>query len=174
MSTISLRPARPSDWAAIELLLSANRLPLAGARDHLDTFLVAEDDSGVVGCTGVELRGEVALLRAVAVAPSRQHQGIGRQMVSAMLAQARSRRLKSLALLTTTAREWFEGFGFRVVDRAMAPAPLKASAEFQGACPASAEFLVLEIQAFSGAAARLQTLPVAVLGAGYIALEFDR
>ena len=170
MTTISLRPARPSDWAAIELLLSANRLPLAGARDHLDTFLVAEDDSGVVGCTGVELRGEVALLRSVAVAPSRQHQGIGRQMVSAMLAQASSRRLKSLALLTTTAREWFEGFGFRVVDRAMAPAPLKASAEFQGACPASAEFLVLEIQAFSGAAARLQTLPVAVLGAGPVGL----
>ena len=58
MTTISLRPARPSDWAAIELLLAANRLPLPGARDHLDTFLVAEDDSGGVGCTGVELRGD--------------------------------------------------------------------------------------------------------------------
>jgi N-acetylglutamate synthase-like GNAT family acetyltransferase len=127
MTTISLRAAKPSDWAAIELLLAANRLPLAGARDHLETFLVAENESGVVGCAGVEVRGEVALLRSVAVAPSRQGQGIGRQMVSAMLAQASSRGIKSLALLTTTAREWFKDFGFRVVDRALAPAPLRAS-----------------------------------------------
>jgi N-acetylglutamate synthase-like GNAT family acetyltransferase/thioredoxin reductase len=170
MTTISLRPAKPSDWAAIELLLAANRLPLAGARDHLETFLVAADESGVVGCAGVEVRGEVALLRSVAVAPSRQGQGIGRQMVGAMLAQASSRGIKSLALLTTTARDWFKGFGFRVVDSALAPAPLRASAEFQGACPASAEFLMLELQAASGAAARLQALPVAVLGAGPVGL----
>jgi N-acetylglutamate synthase-like GNAT family acetyltransferase/thioredoxin reductase len=170
MTTISLRPAKPSDWAVIELLLVANRLPLAGARDHLETFVVAEDESGVVGCAGVEVRGEVALLRSVAVAPRRQGQGIGRQMVSAMLAQASGRGIKSLALLTTTAREWFKGFGFRVVDSALAPAPLRASAEFQGACPASAEFLMLELQAASAAAARLQALPVAVLGAGPVGL----
>lgn len=171
MSATTLRPANPSDWAAVEQLLVANKLPLSGARDHLDAFLVAQDGSELVGCAGLELRGEVALLRSVAVAPSRQGEGIGRQMVSAMLAQARGRGLKTLALLTTTARQWFQGYGFRVAVSSEAPVALKASAEFQGACPASAEFMVLDLEPVKASvAARLESLPVAVLGAGPVGL----
>lgn len=171
MSAVTLRPAKPSDWAAIEQLLVANKLPLAGARDHLEAFVVAQDGSELVGCAGAELRGEVGLLRSVAVAPSRQGEGIGRRMVSAMLAQAKVRSVKSLALLTTTARDWFQGFGFRLTDSSQAPAALKASAEFQGACPASAEFMVLDLEPMkTSLPARIESLPVAVLGAGPVGL----
>lgn len=171
MSAVTLRPAEPSDWAAIEQLLMANKLPLAGARDHLEAFVVAQDGSELVGCAGAELRGELALLRSVAVAPSRQGEGIGRQLVVAMLAQAKARGLKTLALLTTTARDWFQGFGFRLTDSSQAPAALKASAEFQGACPASAEFMVLDLEPTkTSLPARFESLPVAVLGAGPVGL----
>ena len=171
MSAVTLRPAKPSDWAAIEQLLVANKLPLAGARDHLDAFVVAQDGPDLIGCAGAELSGEFALLRSVAVAPSRQGEGIGRRMVGAMLAQAKVRSVKSLALLTTTARDWFQGFGFRLTDSSQAPAALKASAEFQGACPASAEFMVLDLEPMkTSLPARIESLPVAVLGAGPVGL----
>ncbi|GCL65618.1 arsenic resistance N-acetyltransferase ArsN2 [Pseudaquabacterium pictum] len=168
MSAIRLRQAHPADWPAVESLLIANRLPVDGAREHLSTFVLAQSGLEVVGCAGVEPRGEVALLRSVAVAPGLHRQGIGQQMVSLLLDEARRRNFKTLALLTTTARRWFEGFGFKVADRATVPAALKASAEFQGACPASADFMVLTLQ--SDSPSGLEALPVAVHGAGPVGL----
>jgi N-acetylglutamate synthase-like GNAT family acetyltransferase len=146
MLTIRLRQAHLADWPVVETLLVANHLPLDGAREHLSTFVLAQSGLEVVGCAGVEPHGEVALLRSVAVAPGLHRQGIGRQMVSLLLDEARRRNFKWVALLTTTARRWFEGFGFRSAERAAAPAALMASAEFQGACPASADFMLLSLQ----------------------------
>ncbi|WP_341893590.1 arsenic resistance N-acetyltransferase ArsN2, partial [Variovorax sp. YR752] len=168
MPPITLRQAHAADWAAVEGLLTVNRLPLDGAREHLSTFVLAQSGLEVVGCAGVEPRGDLALLRSVAVAPGLHRQGIGQQMVSLLLDEARRRNFKTVALLTTTARRWFESFGFKVADRATAPAALKASAEFQGACPASAEFMVLPLQ--SDRPSGLEALPVAVLGAGPVGL----
>jgi N-acetylglutamate synthase-like GNAT family acetyltransferase len=168
MPTLALRQANPADWPAIEALLNVNRLPLDGAREHLSTFLVAESGREVVGCAGAEPRGDVALLRSVAVAPGLQKLGIGRQMVSLLLDEARRRNFKAVYLLTTTARRYFVRLGFTVADRAKAPRSLQQSAEFQGACPASADLLVLNFQQpDAGALARL---PVAVLGAGPVGL----
>jgi len=168
MPTTSLRPANPADWPAIEALLEAHALPLEGAREHLSTFVVAEAEREIVGCAGAEPRGDVALLRSVAVAPGLQRQGIGRQMVSLVLEEARRRQFKAVYLLTTSARGYFGRLGFVPADRAHAPAALRQSAEFQGACPASADFMVL---AFAQArAAAPQSLPVAVLGAGPVGL----
>ena len=91
--SIRLRQAAPSDWPAIESLLQAHGLPLAGAREHLSTFVLAEAGGEVIGCAGAEPRGDVALLRSVAVAPGLQAQGIGRQLVSLVIdGGARSRR----------------------------------------------------------------------------------
>lgn len=168
MPAITLRQAHPADWAAIEHLLTTNHLPVDGAREHLSTFVLAQAGLDVVGCAGVEPRGEVALLRSVAVVPGWQGQGIGRQMVSFLLEEARRRNFKAVALLTTTARRWFEGFGFKRADRSTAPAALHASAEFQGACPASADFLLLPFQHVRPSAR--DGLPVAVLGAGPVGL----
>jgi N-acetylglutamate synthase-like GNAT family acetyltransferase len=168
MSSIRLRQAHPADWPAVESLLVANRLPLDGAREHLSTFVLAQSGLEVVGCAGVEPRGEVALLRSVAVAPGLHHRGIGQQMVSLLLDEARRRDFRSVALLTTSARPWFERFGFRLADRAAAPAALRSSAEFRGACPDSADYMVLPLQ--NARTSGLEGLPVAVLGAGPVGL----
>lgn len=168
MPTLALRQAHPADWPAIQALLNANRLPLDGARQHLSTFLVAESGREVVGCAGAEPRGDVALLRSVAVAPGLHGQGIGRQMVLRLLDEARRRNVKAVYLLTTTARDYFLRLGFTVADRATAPRSLQQSAEFQGACPASADLLVLGFQQPDDGA--LEQLPVAVLGAGPVGL----
>jgi N-acetylglutamate synthase-like GNAT family acetyltransferase len=170
---VTLRQADPTDWPAIEALLRAHRLPLDGAREHLGTFVVAEVDRQIVGCAGAEPRAGMALLRSVAVAPAVHHQGIGRQMVSLVLEQARRRNFRSVGLLTTTARGYFERFGFSLADRAEAPAAVQSSAEFQGACPASADFMQLRLESPDPEppkGAGLEDLPVAVLGAGPVGL----
>lgn len=168
MPTISLRQANPADWPAVEALLKANQLPVDGAREHLSTFVVAQSGPEIVGCAGAEPRGDVALLRSVAVAPGLHHQGIGRQMVSLVLEEARRRNFKAVYLLTTTARDYFGRLGFMPADRAKAPIALQQSAEFQGACPASADFMALAFP--QPLSTGLESLPVAVLGAGPVGL----
>lgn len=164
----SLRQATPADWPAIETLLQAHGLPTAGARNHLATFVIAQSGRDIIGCAGVEPHGEVALLRSVAVAPGRHRQGIGRTMVSLVLEEARRRNFKAVYLLTTTAREYFSRHGFALADRAAAPTALHQSAEFQGACPASADLMALTFAQPRMAA--LDRLPVAVIGAGPVGL----
>jgi N-acetylglutamate synthase-like GNAT family acetyltransferase len=168
MPKISLRQAQPADWPAVRTLLTANQLPLDGAQEHLSTFVIAESGREVVGCAGVEPRGDVALLRSVAIAPGLHAQGIGQEMVRLVLQEARRRSFKAVYLLTTTARDYFQRLGFVVSDRAAAPNGLQQSAEFQGACPVSADFMVLTFE--QPKTTGIETLPVAVLGAGPVGL----
>jgi len=141
----SVRRAVEQDWPAIEALLKANDLPLAGAFRHLDGYVVAVDDARVVATAGLEAHGDAGLLRSVAVAPARQRHGLGGLVVDAVLADASSRGLRCLCLLTTIAVDYFERRGFTRQPRASAPAALADSEEFRGACPASATFMALEL-----------------------------
>lgn len=168
MSNISLRQAHPADWPAVEALLKAHQLPLAGAREHLSTFVIAEAGREIVGCAGAEPRGDVALLRSVAVAPGLLRQGIGGQMVALVLQEARRRGFRAVYLLTATGRDYFLRQGFVLADRAAAPQALQSSAEFQGACPADADLMVLAFRQHE--TVTLEGLPVAVLGAGPVGL----
>ena len=49
---------------------------------------------------------------------------------------------KALYLLTTTAESYFPSFGFAPTSREAVPEDVRATAEFQGACPASAAVMV--------------------------------
>ncbi len=142
---VSVRRANESDWRAIEGLLRTNGLPADGARDHLLNFVVAIEGADLVGCAGAEVYGDVALGRSVAVAHDRQRHGVGRLLVDEQLAEARQRGVRELYLLTTTAAEYFEGYGFRRIPIEEAPAVLSASAEFRGACPLSATCMRLDL-----------------------------
>lgn len=134
----SIRAATPNDWQAIAKLLSASALPLDGAAEHLHEFVVAERGGVVVGCAGVEHYADVGLLRSVAVVASERGLGTGTSLVSRCISDARAAGLAALVLLTTTAERYFPRFGFDAIDRAHVPDAVRASAEFRGACPASA------------------------------------
>ncbi|HVY47949.1 MAG TPA: arsenic resistance N-acetyltransferase ArsN2 [Minicystis sp.] len=135
----TVRPARPSDAPRVLELLGAAGLPLDGVCEHLDAFRVAEDDARrVIAAGGLEVYGDAALLRSVVVARDARAGGVGRALVRELAGDARSRGARTLFLLTTTARAYFEGLGFETIPRADAPAALAASAELRGACPASA------------------------------------
>lgn len=138
MGRIVTRPALEADWTAIEVLLTAHALPIAGARDHLRTYWLALDETGCVGVAGIEVYGSVALLRSVAVQPAQRVTGIGSTLVEFVTAAAARAGAKTLYLLTTTAASYFAARGFSVADRAEVPAELQSSAEFRGACPDTA------------------------------------
>ena len=142
--SLTLRPAAGADWEAIAALLDQHGLPLAGARDHMTDFLVAVQDARVVGVAGLERYGDTALLRSVAV--SSPGGGLGTRLVRALLEHAHQSGVDNVVLLTTTAAAFFPRFGFTVVTREDVPAAVHASAEFQGACPASATVMRLVLR----------------------------
>lgn len=133
-----IRNATNADLSAVESLLSASNLPLDGVRDNFSTFVVAEEEGEVAGVIGLEEFGSIALLRSAVVSPEHRRSGIGRRLVERLLEHAEKAGIEELYLLTTTAEQYFPRFGFTRTTRAAVPDALKASAEFQGACPDTA------------------------------------
>jgi N-acetylglutamate synthase-like GNAT family acetyltransferase len=138
---IVIEAAHPDDLGRVLALLAEAGLPEAGLRDHRDGLLVARIDGELVGCAAVEMYGTRALLRSVAVCPAHRGRGVGRCLTDAALLFARAHEVRDVYLLTTTAQDYFRSLGFEPVDRAAVPAALHASAEFQGACPATAQVM---------------------------------
>jgi amino-acid N-acetyltransferase len=126
------------DLPEIRALLEQLNLPLAGVDEHLPTILVAREDEHIVGTAGLELYADGALLRSVAVEPGRQGQQLGHQLTEAALHLATTNGANTVFLLTTTAERFFPQFGFEQIDREQVPPSVRASVEFQSACPASA------------------------------------
>lgn len=146
-SNAVLRAARTDDLPAIEHLLTTSGLPLAGVDAALGGFIVAESGGAIVGTAALEICRNNALLRSVSVAPEWRSRGLGRALVTRVIADAEARGLRALYLLTTTAEHYFPSFGFQQVTREAVPAEVKGTVEFQEACPASAVVMCRECAA---------------------------
>jgi N-acetylglutamate synthase-like GNAT family acetyltransferase len=141
---IVIRPAGRGDLHAIESLLGMCDLPLVGVEEHLGYYLVAEDAGRILAVIGLEAYGRHGLLRSAAVHPDWRGRHLGHTLVERLIAEAEMRGIRTLYLLTTTAEHFFPRFGFRRTTREEVPKEVQASAEFQGACPASAVTMVRE------------------------------
>lgn len=135
-----------TDLPALQAFLGAQNLPIDGIVTNRSGFLLVEDRGQLIGVTGLEVHGNVGLLRSVAVNPAYRSQGIAAQLVQQAIRYAQQFNLTDLYLLTTTAEHYFPRFGFVTVPRSEAPAALHASAEFQGACPDSATLMHLPLK----------------------------
>jgi arsenate reductase (thioredoxin) len=142
-----LQSATASDLPAVCALLATSDLPTEGLHEHLDTILVTRIDGEVVGCVALEIYGDTALLRSVAVAAAHQGRGLGRALVQAALQLARRRRVSTLYLLTTTAESFFaRWFRFRAIRRSEVPVSVRQSVEFRGACSANARAMRFDLE----------------------------
>lgn len=120
-------------------LLKSSNLPTRGVAEHFDSFLVARgEDGSLAGCVGLEIHGDVGLLRSLAVSGPARGGGFGTRLVERLFDLARSKGVETLYLLTTTAEDYFPRFGFERLAREEADPKLEASEELRGACPASA------------------------------------
>ena len=108
-----IREAEPRDRAAILDLLARSGLPVEDVAEQLASFWVCDDPRrGLAGTIGLERRGEVGLLRSLAVEPRLRGTGLARALCRTLAAQARAEGLRELWLLTTTAPGYFARIGF--------------------------------------------------------------
>ncbi len=144
---MKIRVATSRDLGAVESLLSSSKLPIEGVKENFSSFVVAEEQGKIAGAIGLERFGSVALLRSAVVSPEHRGSGVGRRLVEKALERAEEDGIEELFLLTTTAEDYFPRFGFARTTRSAVPPAVKASAEFQGACPDSAAVMTRRITA---------------------------
>ncbi|MGH8178709.1 MAG: arsenic resistance N-acetyltransferase ArsN2 [Steroidobacter sp.] len=132
---------RPSLGAAVKLLAAA-QLPTEDlTAAHCEHFFFAGPLTEPTGLVGLELFGDVALLRSLVVAPSRRGAGEGATLLKHAEDHARERGVRVLYLLTTTAEPFFAKHGYLRASRESAPVAIRATREFAGICPASSAFM---------------------------------
>jgi amino-acid N-acetyltransferase len=141
-ATILMHPSR----SAAVALLEAAQLPAADLTDaHMEHFFYSGPSGTPTGLVGIELYGADALLRSLAVVSGSRSTGLGSALVRHVEAHARSRGVRSIFLLTTTAAEFFARRGYRPVDRGSAPPAIRNTREFADICPASSAFMVKDL-----------------------------
>jgi len=137
----SVEQARPHDLGPALALLRAARLPEHGVAERFGHFRVVRDMGRLIGVCGLEVHGDDALLRSLAVDPDHRGAGVGGALVEDVVQLARKMGLRSVYLLTTTAREFFVARGFADHSRDEAAAAIRGSWEFESGCPESSAFL---------------------------------
>jgi UDP-N-acetylmuramate: L-alanyl-gamma-D-glutamyl-meso-diaminopimelate ligase len=128
----AMRPARAADMPAVRELLATVGLPEEPARDdQAPTFFVLHNEQGLVGSVALEVLGDDAVLRALAVHPEHRGAGYGWMLADMAVSQARWRGVRRIYLLTESASDFFAAkFGFRVVDRSTLSRLVAASETF--------------------------------------------
>jgi amino-acid N-acetyltransferase len=136
----------PNLSAAVALLSSAG-LPTADlTQQHCEGFFYTGPEAAPDGLVGLELLGDVALLRSLVVAPGLRGAGAGARLLAYAESHARARGVKTLYLLTTTAEGFFARHGYASAARDGAPPAIRATREFSDICPASSAFMSKQLQ----------------------------
>lgn len=139
MNEISPRP----DFDAARALLEAAGLPVEDLTpSYFEHFFHMGSAREPTALTGLELLGDVALLRSLVVTPSLRGAGAGSRLLAHAEAYAAQHGVARIYLLTTTAAGFFSKHGYRPAERAQAPEKIRSTREFSGICPASSTFMV--------------------------------
>jgi amino-acid N-acetyltransferase len=137
--------SKPSLAAAVTLLEAA-KLPTQDLTEqHCEHFFFTGPAGAPDGLVGLELFGDVALLRSLVVADSRRNAGAGSHLLAHAEAQARAHGVRQVYLLTTTAEAFFARRGYVRAARDSAPPAIRATREFSGICPASSAFMFKQL-----------------------------
>ncbi len=123
-----VRKARLRDAPAIHNLVSfyAQRgllLPrsLSSIYEHIRDFWVWEEDGEILGCCALQIVwDDLAEIRSFAVKEGRKGEGIGKALIDACLQEARELGVGKIFSLTYV-KDYFERFGFSVVDKSELP-----------------------------------------------------
>jgi amino-acid N-acetyltransferase len=139
---ITIKPGE----AAVKRLLEESGLPTADiTAAHMEHFFGCGAPSGLAAVAGLELYGDVGLLRSLAVAAPERGRGLGKRLVAHAECYAREHGVKELYLLTTTAEAFFSRLGYRRVERDAVPDAIKATREYSGICPTSSAVMTRKL-----------------------------
>ncbi|HWO09569.1 MAG TPA: arsenic resistance N-acetyltransferase ArsN2 [Polyangiaceae bacterium] len=138
MASTTFETASAADLNVIRALLSASELPIDDVGAHIAHFVLARREGATIGTVAVEYAGDVALLRSLCVTQSHRGEAVGVRLLAAIEAQAASRGVRELYLLTTSAAAFFEHHGFSRASREEAPEAIRSTAQFRTLCSSAA------------------------------------
>lgn len=137
---LAFEALKAEDQRLVNLLRNAG-LPVDDLSGKV--FLGIVDEAGtLLACGGIEMRGDCALLRSIAVATDKRKGGLGSTITMKLLAEVRNGGAQAAYLLTNSAAGFFEALGFNRIDRAKVPAPIQAASQFSGTACSSAQAMV--------------------------------
>ena len=143
---MNFRQASTTDLPTICSLLSEHNLPDSDVNEHIESFVVVEQNNNIIGLGGLEICSDTtALLRSVVVEANHQNKGIATKIVQFLIAKASARKIKSLYLITESAVNYFGKFKFVVQDRSNAPDTIMQTKQFGELCPNTATLMLLKI-----------------------------
>jgi amino-acid N-acetyltransferase len=131
---MSIEKTRESDLDDIFELLDLVKLSAEGVSKYLDHFIVVKDNRKIVGCIGLEVYEKIGLLRSLAIHPEYQKSGLGTELTKKLLTRAKDLGIHELYLLTSTARNFFEKFGFTEIAKDSVGSVIKRSPGFSYSC----------------------------------------
>lgn len=135
----------PENVLEVLALLSLANLPTSDICQNVELFSL-EIDNEIIGTAGLETNGKIGLLRSLSVLESRKGKGFGLLIVQNLEAYAKTKNIKELYLLTTTAKGFFEKkCNYKVIERINVPIEIQNSQQFASVCPSSAVVMKKEM-----------------------------
>ena len=131
------------DVSAVKILLGESSLPTSdvSGNEKIRFFGTYHHDS-LLACIGVEVYGDTALLRSLAVASGWRNGGLGRRLVEYLESMCQQNGVQEIFLLTETAEHYFDQLGYTCTPRAHAPFDIKNTTQFSTLCPCSSRLMV--------------------------------
>ena len=129
----SVRPAKQVDMVGVRAVIEHLGWHIEDfSDDAYRKFLVLHNETGLVGCVALELYGEAAILRSLAVKKDARGVGYGWLLAETAVTMARHRGVKRIYLLTENASDFFAAkLGFRIVDISTVSAAVANSGTFR-------------------------------------------
>jgi amino-acid N-acetyltransferase len=127
--------ADPTDKNQIRRLLSECGLPTVYIHRHLKSFIVAKAGKKIIGVIGVEVYGQVGLLRSLCVDQPYRGQGIARTLNAKILAYAQMRKIDRFYLFTWDAEKFVSKLGFQKIDKKRIPNSIRSTWQFRRLSP---------------------------------------
>src|SRR4030067_634123 len=132
---ITYSVANPTDKNQIRRSLSECGLPTLYIHRHLKSFMVAKAGKKIVGVIGVEVYGQVGLLRSLCVDQAYRGQGIAKMLNAKMSAYAHMLKIDRLYLFTWDAEKFTSKSGFHKIDKKRIPKSIRSTWQFHSFSP---------------------------------------
>ena len=141
MGTVNI--SRLNNREVLCAILTDAKLPADDVAENLNaSFYQCRSGSEIAAVIGMEVYGDVGLLRSLCVLPAFQGARLGTAMVTFVEAKAKAEGVSSLYLLTTNAVEYFNKLSYAEIDRASVPEVVKQTTQFSSICPSDAACMV--------------------------------
>lgn len=145
MNNLTLKRASDKDLYKAEDILKQNDLMYEDIRSNNIELFFAYKNNIFTGIIGLERFNNLGFLRSLVILEEYRKKGCGREICIGLLNYAKSKGIKEVYLLTTTAKNFFEKINFNLVKPEKIPKAIKNTGQFSYFCPDSAACLKINL-----------------------------